>query len=68
MERKDLRSYKEHKSTKYQNKWGGGEQFWGNGKFLSRFSSSSFRQEGSLKAMIYKRLHSFLPALIKLMK
>ena len=33
MERKDLRSYKEHKSTKYQNKWGGGNNFGGMANF-----------------------------------
>ena len=55
-------------STKHKKKMGG-NNFLTNGKFLGRrFSSSRFRREGSLKAMIYSRSHSFLPAFKKWMQ
>ena len=53
-------------STKYKKKKS--ETILANGKFLCRCSSSRFRQEGSLKAMIYTKSHSFLPALKKWMQ
>ena len=53
-------------STKYKNKKE--VTVLANGKFLGWFSSFRFRQEGSLKAMIYTGSHNFLSALKKWMQ